>query len=701
MTHSIPTDVLRHVRDAQGLSQAALARQMGTVASVLSKLERAEDAEPEMADRYLTAIGSPLATEVAEYYGRAWHSDRPPSFLHPDREALWAIDQALSDLTAFKDSHDDPVLRGPIGLLEGELRAAETYLRRRDHVVAWVGDIGVGKTTALTYAVGLLVGDGRSGRRPAFPVGSGRTTVCETAIRNAPTFGILVDAVEDEEVLRLTRDMVSSLAPGASGVGVSAEIARVLRNMSGMKVVNTLVGDEPASTDPIAQMLADGIGVAEVTDRIVAAMKLADRKERQIILPEGSEDGLGWVSRLVSNINNGLDARFGVPSRITVLMPSSNLSADGQNLQVIDTRGVESVTQRQDLAEHADDPRTLMVLCTKFADAPNTTVQRQLQESVDAGSDAPERHRQCILVLPRGDEALEMPGFDEPITVRKQGYAIRRKEVEQALAGANLPVTPVYFFDARNDEPEQIWAALRAQIGEMRGYYRHRGKAAAAGVANLLANVDDVRATEARRDVESEIERTLEIVRELPGIKRPAHQNLIDQMAVGHHSSIAASVVRRGDWESFGFAHLLGQGVRIDANLRTNGLVSRIGHKLEDLEHKYGEIDTVVQTLEALRIQLAERRQEFLALARTIGRDEYDTLLDEANIWDRSAERYGQGAGYKRDIAAIWREWFETSEKADEAADATSDRLQDAWTNSVIEPLLEAMHSGPEAETTG
>jgi len=56
---------------------------------------------------------------------------------------------------------------------------------------------------------------------------------------------------------------------------------------------------------------------------------------------------------------------------------------------------------------------------------------------------------------------------------------------------------------------------------------------------NLRANIDDVRAAEARRDVETEIERTLEYVRELPGIKRPAHQNLIDQMAIGHRSSIA------------------------------------------------------------------------------------------------------------------------------------------------------------------
>jgi transcriptional regulator with XRE-family HTH domain len=692
MAYAVPADVLKHVRDAAGLSQTALATAMDTVASVLSKLEKAEEAEPEMADRYLSAIGSDLAREVQDYYSRPWSQEKPPSFLHPDREALWTIDKALTDLNAFEVERNDPILRSPIGLLRDELRTAETYLRRRDHLVAWVGDIGVGKTTALTYAVGLLVGDGRSGRRPAFPVGPGRTTVCETAIRVAPTFGILADPLADEDVVRLARDLVSSAVPGASGVGVPAEIGRVLRNMSLMRPTETMVDDEPVSIDPIAELLATGLGVDEVTDRVVAAMNLPDRREHQILLPEGSEDGLLWVSRLVSDINSGLDRRFSLPRRITVLMPPKNLNADGQVLQVVDTRGIESVTQRQDLADLSDDKRALMVLCTKFADAPNATVQRHLQESVEAGSDAAERKRQCILVLPRGDEALEMSSFGTPVTTRQQGYAIRRKEVEQTLANADLPKAPTYFFDARNDDPDKIWKTLRDQIGAMRAVYADRAHAAAAGVDDLRENVEGVRAAQARQDAEQELSVVLGMIARLPGNVRPPHQNLVDQMAVGHHSSIAASIVRQGDWEPFAFAHILGQGVRIDANQRTTPMALRVEHKLDELEVKYADLSAVTRSLQALRGRLGEHRQQFLATARAIGRDAYGSLLDsESEIWAISAERYGQGAGYKRDVASQWREWFETTTKAHATAEAVNMRLQDAWTNLVIEPMREAM----------
>jgi transcriptional regulator with XRE-family HTH domain len=692
MAYSVHADVLRHVREEAGLSQAALAKALSTVPSVLSKLERAEEAEPEMADRYLTAIGSDLAEEVKGYYRRPWFQEQPPTFLHPDREALWTIDQALRQLQEFEADRNDPILRSPIGLLRDELRKAETYLRRRDHLVAWVGDIGVGKTTALTYAVGLLVGDGRSGRKPAFPVGPGRTTVCETAIRVAPTFGILVDAETDEDVMRLTRDLVSSLLPGASGVGVPAEYGRVLRSMSNMRTTETLVDDEPVSTDPIADLLASGLGVDEVTDRVVTAMNLPDRRERQILLPEGSEDGLTWVSRLVSDINLGLDNRFSLPRRITVLMPSRHLSADGQILQVVDTRGIESITQRQDLADFSDDDRALMVLCTKFADAPNTTVQRHLQETLDSGSDASDRRRQCILVLPRGDEALEVTSSGTPVTSRPLGYAIRRKEVEQALVGADLPSTPIYFFDARNDDPEKIWKTLRGQIGVMRAFYADRAAAAAAGVIDLRENVEDVRAAQARQDVETELGVIFGLIAKLPDSVRHAHQNLVDQIAVGHHSSIAASIVRQGDWESFKFPHILGQGVRIDANQRTSRMALRVEHKLDELEVKYKDLSPVIRSVQALRSRLSEHRQHFLATARTIGRDAYGSLLDsESEIWEITAERYGRGSGYKRDIAATWRQWFETDPKAHAAAAAVNARLQDAWISMVIDPMREAM----------
>nr|WP_313519633.1 hypothetical protein [Brevundimonas diminuta] len=649
-----------------------------------------------MAERYLEAVGTPLATETLAYYARPW-TQEPPSFLHPDAETLWKIDEALASLEAFEKANPEPALRGPIGLLRDDLHATWTYLKRQDHVVAWVGDIGVGKTTALTYAVGLLVGDGRSARRPAFPVGAGRTTVCETAVKVAPTFGVLVDPADDAEVVRLTRDMVASLVPDGGGLGPSAEVARVLRAMSNTRTYPALVNDEPVMQDPIKDLLESGLSVDETADRMIAAMDLASRKERQVILPEGSEDGLSWIARRVSAINNGTDPQFTLPDRITVLMPSNRLSADGQQLQVVDTRGVESITQRKDLMDHDQEQRTLMVLCTKFADAPAPTVQRLLRDSIDAFSGSIERHRKCILVLPRGDEALEVPGLDPEMATRSLGYAMRRKDIEQALIKAELPAVPAYFFDARNDDPDKIWAALRGQISQMRAAYSDRATRAAAGVAHLRDNPHDVLAEQARRDVETELETVLNLAGRLGDSVRPAYQNLIDQMAVGHHSSIAASIARRGDWSAFDFAEILGQGVRIDANARTQREALRVELKIEELEKRWPNVVTVAQMLESMRTKLTDSRQVFLTTARNIGREAYGELLAGQNdIWTRTADRYGRGSGYKTDVAAEWRKWFmDTPDAADTAAEVTQ-RLTEAWRWSVMETLHRSARANPE-----
>ena len=686
--HNVPQEVLSYVREKARMSQATIAATMGTVPSVLSKLQRAEEVEAEVASRYLAAVGTDLAAEVQEFYSRAWRTTAPPSFLHPNREVLWKIDGALNDLVEFERGKKyHPILRGPIDLLRGELHASLQYLGRRDHTVAWVGDIGVGKTTALAYAVGLLVGDGRGQRKPAFPTGSGRTTLCETEVRVSPTYGIGVESLSDEQVTKLTRDLVSALAPGAAGVGVPSELDRALRNMAEMSRRRVLVGeDEFQVIDPISDILAEGLTIDETVDRVVGAMRLGERKERQALLPEGSLDGLNWLSMLVSRINNGLDARFGIPDRITVMIPSPQLEAQGQILSVVDTRGVEGTTQRRDLIALRDDARTLNVLCSKFSDAPGATATRFLEDTRNAGSDAGERSRVCLLVLPRGDEALQLPGLDEPLTSRAEGYAVRKQDIAQALVKAKAGGTPIYFFDAHADASDKVWQQLRNQVGQMRKAYADRAVEAIDGVSNLIDNVDLVKTTEARRKIEADTDRLLQQVTALPATQRPAYLNLLDQLEATHASSIAASVARGGEWSNFDIASILGVGVRIDINRRTKNHLDRIEYKLQEFEAEHAGLRDVLESVKGLRARIAEGRQELLASAHAIGRDAYGTLIGKRrDIWERSEGRYGGGSGYKHDVAGYWKEFFESGDAVIlEAGKAIDGRLQKAWAQAVL-----------------
>ncbi len=695
MLFSIPGDVLRHARDQAGVKQGALAKALDTNGTLVSRLEKGGAVDPAFAERYLRVVGSDRAGEILEYYGRAWINFDPPSFLHPDREQIWRIEATLQQLSAFEQSpQNHPILAPTITALRDDLSTVMRYIERLDHVIAWVGDIGVGKTTALAHAARLLTVDGRGQQRSIFPVGSGRVTVCETVIKTAPAFGVAVEPLGEDAIRALVRDLVSGIAGGQAAV--PAEITRVLRNMSGYLATRVPAGDDFETQDAIASALSAGDDQTLLVDKIIAAMDLPSRRETSLAVSEDTDDGMQWLAKTIGKINSGLDPRFSVPRRITVLVPSESLKATG-DLSIVDTKGVETITQRPDLRGYIDDPRTLVVLCSKFPDAPNATVQRILRENEEAGSDSAAMKREVLLVLPRNDEPLQVLNETDTPMSRALGCAMRRDEIGHALSGAGLPRIAVTFYDAHADKPETVWASLREQIQQMRGVYIERLNRTVRDVAELVSNVQVVKTRGARKSIEDVFDRLAERISALPGVRRPAHQNLIDQLAASHQSSVAAAMLRHGDWPNFSMLHILGVGVRQDANLRSIEHFSRIEHILEDAEQEYAELAAVRAVIGSLRDRVAKWKQDFLAQSQSIGSDAFkDTLLSQPSVWTSSVNRYGTGVpGYKRELAHIWQAFFET-EAPDKARAAVEARLAEAWSTIIIEPLLAATRAGTE-----
>jgi len=69
------------------------------------------------------------------------------------------------------------------------LRAA-TFLTRLDHNLAFIGDMGVGKSTAISFIFDLLVPPVLADKptdRPILETGGGGTTICEVHIKAAPS----------------------------------------------------------------------------------------------------------------------------------------------------------------------------------------------------------------------------------------------------------------------------------------------------------------------------------------------------------------------------------------------------------------------------------------------------------------------------------------------------------------------------------
>lgn len=688
--HPLPTLILRHARDSAGLNQAALAGRLGISASVLSRLEKAESMDRATAGRYLDAVGTPESIEIRDFYDLDWRLSERPPFHHPDRATLWEVERSLQALEAFEqDPGFDPILARPVHLLRSRLMESVRFLQRLDHGIAWIGSIGVGKTTALAHATNLLIQDADGLRRSIFPVGRGRTTVCEVLVKSAPAYGLVVESLNNDEVRVLVSELVGGLA---SDGGVSAEHDRVLRSMADLRRRQTMEGGKRVSIDPIREMLACGNSSEDVVTQIMLRLNLPGRTQNQIILSDKKERGLEWLAENVEKINFGQHPDFSVPARITVLLPSKLLRTSPYDISVADTKGIEGTTQRPDLQAQTDNGRNLAVLCTRFEDAPGSIPLAVLRGIQELGSDSLGRGRVCLLVLPRNDEPIGVRGDgDAASETREEGCFTRADQIGQALAAHGVPDVPTFFYDAMRDDPRGLWTSLSQQVAVIRSGYDTRARRLTAAAAALMENADAARSQEARGQVAAAVDRLVSSYGVLPSASRALHQNLLEQVQDGHSSSIAASMNRRGAWTNFSIHHMLGVGVRADANARTADLSVRIDAQLVDLVQQFDQLPDVRQMLGALRDELNDRRQIFLAQSATIGSEAFKGYLEDADdLWRDCAARWGQGSGYREDVAKRLGRWFEETPELADARASVDKGLQYAWMDVVLGPLVAA-----------
>jgi transcriptional regulator with XRE-family HTH domain len=695
MDDQIPTSLLRMAREKSGRRQADVAAKLGVSATVLSRLESADVADAKMAKRYLEVLDTEFANAIIEFFARRWrHLDRP-DFLHPEREAIWAAEQAMQTLEAFENntSEFDQILQNPLNNLRKRIVAEVDFIRHTEHGIAFIGEIGVGKTTALSFVTNLLVPDGDK-KTSVFPTGSGRMTVCEVAIRTAPAYGIAVDSMNEEEVRLLVSDLVNGVASGKGGL--PSELDRVIRNMADVRRVTARsrkTGEKPTTIDHLKDLI-DRLGdIDAVIAEVVARMKLETRTGTQIILSKEAEDSMEWLSKNISRINYGQHPEFSVPQRITVLLPLDALRETPYALSVIDTKGVEGTTQRADLMARIEDERTVTVLCCSFADAPGNVPLSIMRNAVDAGIDAIEGNRICLLALPRNDEALKIVDDmgNRPASA-EEGYAIREGQIEQQFATEGLPNVPVNFFHVETDAPEDIWAWLIERIGAIREAKVARIHRHVAAADNLVTNADVAKTREARAAIADTMRKAAERFRDLPPVIRPASSNLVTEVKNTHQSSVAASVSRHGDWPQFNAAHILGQGVRRDVNLRTNDTFIRIDEAIEGLKDGFGHLADIAQFLENLREDLQEWRKELLSRVALAGRMLYAPhLTSQAGaLWQACHDRYGEGGGYRIDVSQQFQTHFDTDNDALASALKVENQVKALWIQMVIDALLEA-----------
>lgn len=689
---------LARLREQVGLKQAELARKVTWSPAVLSRVESGErDLSAEELEEVLQAIGSEDALKLRERIQRQWQVLPQPPLDHPEQDLLWEAELAAQQLQALSASDDvSGSFQRRLDEYQEELQYLASLVQKREHTVAFIGSIGIGKSTAICRMTGLEVHEGDSPAQPVLEAGAGGITVCEVHLQTGPQYGITVEPCSDEEIRQHVADFADHIshagaqgsgddadASEADGQGISREIERAIRNMAGLRLRKEKIEGKTIRRDDAKEMAQRYESTREVVVEVLSRMELHRRDTRHIWYdPSTGKAPLTWLKETFEAINNGRLAEFTLPKRIEVVVPVRLLEATDLTTRLIDTKGIDRTAARADLEMHLHDPHTLAVLCSSFNNAPGAEARLLLTRAREAGI----RNlalKAAVVALPRPEEAMAVKDDGgERVESAEEGYELKGDQVATALEPLGLADLPVGFFNAREDAPSAIQEFIVKQLQRVRNEFSRRLEQATENIQEVIRNREREQTQAIIREAAAQLKNWLTQNAECPPVKQQLQASLISELVKAHASTIHAAVRRGGDWPNLNYSNELGHGARVLAANSLGRSLKAFQAVAENLRTNPDYSMAVPLVSQAEKVMLAAF-DGVLAKMRLLGEMLFEEeMRRDAIFWRNCEDEWGRGAGYRDRVVNRSKQWFD-DERKNELNQAIQTLLSSEWGDSV------------------
>ncbi|MBI5517149.1 MAG: helix-turn-helix transcriptional regulator [Deltaproteobacteria bacterium] len=664
---------LAQIREQAGISQAELARRLTWSQAVLSRVESGErSVSPEELHQILKQLDTPGATRLREVIQRDWSILPRPAIDHRDHDLLWDAEQVARDLSALREQPDvRNAFERRLRAFLDELQCTAALLLKRSHQVAFIGSIGIGKSTAICRTTGLTV-PGLDGGQPApvLEAGSGGITICEVHLRSGPQYGLIIEPRGEDEIRTEVTDFAEHILRGDAGSsegsdagnegqGISKEIERAIRNMAGLRRTREKVDGKSVRRDGAKDLATIHPNSREFVVEVLARMQLHRRDRRDIWYePSFDKPALVWLKEMFEQVNNGRHPDFTLPKRIEVVVPKPLLGETDLSVRIIDTKGIDRTAARADLEMHLDDPHTVVVLCTGFNNAPAAEPRLLLERALEAGVRTVRTHA-TLLVLPRPEEALAVK--DESgvrVETVAEGYELKGDQIALALEPLGLANLPLCFFNAHQDDPESLRSVLSERIDRSRENSQNKLREIVLNARRLLDNYEQEQVQEVIRQASRMLQTWVSRHSKIPTPTGSLQASLVEQIQKAYASTVRATVRREGEWETLSFSHHLGFGARRMAAQSLGKSVEAFSELCKTLAEnpQYAEAQDLL--IQADRV-LATSYEELLRKVQIMGQHAFrDELKAASALWLQCSQEWGSGAGYRGRVADHTLSWF-------------------------------------------
>ncbi|MBE4055791.1 hypothetical protein HJ056_07625 [Vibrio parahaemolyticus] len=395
-----------------------------------------------------------------------------------------------------------------------------------------------------------------------------------------------------------------------------------------------------------------------------------------------------WNGSLIhlKKINNGRISECPLPSRINLLIPNFNSLANDLSLTVIDTKGVDDLAVREDLDNRLKDPRTAVVFCCRFNDAPGTSAKALLHHMRETISDKIDEGKVLVLALPRDGEAIAMKDdLGDLAETPEEGYEFKKMQLESEFAADDMENIAVEFLNVGSDDSFDVRTRIVAQVALLRDSVSKKALESCDAALDIISNHEDHALNFAVEAVSKKLEHFIQGTPNLSTRENHAHKQLLDSVeSTRYASTLWAATRRNGIYSGLNSLHLIGIGASKDTKKRSGLWLSNLDSFLSALECDE-DLKIASKTITSIRNKALECQQEFVERSRSIAIETYKEPLSHSHVWYDCANEWGQGPGFKTRVVKHLSEWFNMQNELQENLEKS---IQSSFSELVKKPLL-------------
>ncbi|PKH04777.1 hypothetical protein [Moritella sp. Urea-trap-13] len=560
------------------------------------------------------------------------------------------------------------------------------YLAGNEHKIAFIGNVGAGKTTSVCHLLGLV-----DKEVPVLSTGSGRTTLCEVHIKKAPEDKIEVLPYTDEEVRDYLYDFSLYLKSNdedgeQEGFKLSAEIERALRNMLDLKVIRTKVNGKRSAIDHAKIYAEQFTNANELCNEFIQRVNLTSRTQTEFINLDGQEK-MTWLRETFKLINSATHKNVGLAKKITLFIPELNVNDETFSITFIDTKGVDQTVNRVDLDQCLTNDKTVSVFCSRFNDAPDQTCSKMVDSAIQAGLKPRLNEESILLVLDRAGEAEDVMDYDEAVGNKEDGRDIKADQVSgelsQKYAVRNFGIE---FFDAKQDKPEELLGLLVNKVRTLRIKHEQHLIDINQSVYQIESEIKSQSTSLAMNQVKLTLESWLKKSQACSPTLSEFFIPLIDRISSKgtYAASVRASVNRNGDWHNLDYYQELAVAARRQCVSKIHPLRDELTILIDNMLSQE-ELKPAYSLLKQLKNTTEIRLDEISQLALAKGRSVYESKVKaDSTLWNNMYKEWGQGSGYKGRIAEHSHHWFKVNDYSRFEFDITR-VLVEHWERYILE----------------